>query len=65
MEAHEEIEKEFHVKHIISQLRVCEGLARGNMNDEEYAAARIKYGLFKVSKETIEEADKNFDDSEL
>ena len=64
IESHEEIEKEFHVEHIISQLRVCEGLARKNMTKEEWEEAQVKYGLMQISKETIAEANKDYSDAE-
>ena len=60
LEAAEEVEKEFHVTHLIKQLRTMEGILREKLTDEEWKEAQAKYSLKHLEQDFIDTVKKEF-----
>ena len=60
LEAAEDVEKEFHVTHLIKQLRTMEGILREKLTDEEWKAARAKYSLKRLDQDLIDSVKEEF-----
>ena len=60
LEAAEEVEKEFHVTHLIKQLRTMEGILREKLTDDEWKAAKAKYSLKHLDQNVINSVKEEF-----